>query len=58
MIIRISKKAKPEETRKALDKLARASKRKAKKLSDFYGKKKGMYGNPIQYQKIMRNEWT
>lgn len=51
MIIRITKKTKPEETQKALDKLARSRKKKAKKLSDFYGRKKGIYGDPIQFKK-------
>lgn len=58
MIIRISKRTKPEEAKRALDKLARSRKRKAKKLADFYGKKKGIYGDPIQYQKEIRDEWT
>jgi len=58
MIIRISIKNKPEETRKALEKLARSRRKKKKKLADFYGKGKGIYGNAIDYQNEVRNEWA
>jgi len=58
MIIRISSKNKPEETKKALDRLAHSRKRKRKKLSDFYGKMPGVYGDGLAYQKKMRDEWS
>lgn len=59
MVIRITRKSKPEETRIALDKLVnQRRKKKSKKLSEFYGKMKGVYGNGLQYQKRMRNEWS
>lgn len=58
VIVKISKKSNPEETRKALDKLATARGRRSKKLSDFYGKMKGVYGNGLEYQKKIRNEWS
>jgi hypothetical protein len=45
-------------TRKALDKLASHRKKRSKKLSDFYGKLKGTYGNGLEYQKKMRDEWS
>jgi hypothetical protein len=59
IVVRISKKSKPEETRKALDKLAgRRKKRSKKRLSDFYGKMKGTYGDGLDYQKKIRDEWS
>ncbi len=58
MVVKISAKNKPEETRKALDKLARKKGKKKKKLSDFYGKMPGTYGNGLSYQKEIRNEWA
>lgn len=58
MIIRISSKNKPEETKKALDKLARLRTKKKKKLADFYGKMKGYYGDPLAYQQKVRTEWS
>lgn len=58
MIIKISRKSKPEETRKALDRLVSQRKKKGKKLSDFYGKMKGIYGNGLTYQKKIRDEWS
>ncbi len=57
MVVRITKKNKPAQTKKALDKLAKTNKRKKKSLSDFYGKLPGAYGNPLTYQKKLRNEW-
>lgn len=58
VVIKISKKSKPEETRKALDKLASQRQKRSKKLSDFYGKLKGAYGNGLEYQKRLRDEWS
>lgn len=57
MIVRISKKNKPEQTKKALDKLAKSSKKKKKTLADFYGKMPGAFGDPLAYQKKLRDEW-
>lgn len=57
VIIKISRKSKPEETRKALDKLASKRNKKLKKLSDFYGKMRGVYGDALEYQKKIRDEW-
>lgn len=50
MIIRISKNTNPKEVRKLLNKLHRFRKSKFKKLSDFYGKKKGIYANALRFQ--------
>lgn len=58
MIIRISNKNKPEETRKTLEKLAQSRKKKRKGLADFYGKLPGAYGDPVKYQKKVRDEWA
>jgi len=58
MVVRITDKNKPEETKKALDKLARSRKKNSKKLSDFYGKMKGAFGDPLAYQKKVRDEWS
>jgi len=58
VVIKISRKSKPEETRKALEKLANKRKKKSKKLLDFYGKMKGAYGDPLEYQKKIRDEWS
>jgi hypothetical protein len=58
VIIKITKKSKPEETRKALDNLACERKKRSKKLSDFYGKMKGTYGDGLEYQKKIRDKWS
>lgn len=58
VIIKISRKSRPEETRKALDKLTDRPKKKGRRLSDFYGKMKGIYGNGLTYQKKIRDDWS
>jgi hypothetical protein len=58
MVVRITKKNNPEQTKKALEKLAISSNRKKKSLSDFYGKMRGAFGNGLAYQKKLRDEWT
>jgi hypothetical protein len=57
MIVRISSKDKPEKTRKALEKLATARRKKGRTLADFYGKLPGIFGNGLTYQKKVRDEW-
>lgn len=58
VIVRISKHSKAEETRKALDMLNKKNRRKkSKSLTDFYGKLPGAYGDGLNYQKKLRNEW-
>lgn len=58
VVIKISRKSKPEETRKALEKLASKRKKNKNNLSDFYGKMKRAYGDPFEYQKKIRDEWS
>lgn len=58
IVIKITRKSKPEETRKALDELASKRKKSPKKLSDFYGKMMGSYGDGLTYQKKLRDEWS
>jgi hypothetical protein len=58
VIVRISKHSKAEETRKALDMLNKKNgRKKSKSLADFYGKLQGAYGDGLNYQKKLRNEW-
>lgn len=58
LIVKISKNNKAEETKKALDLLAKKSlKSKSKSLEDFYGKMPNAFGDGLAYQKKMRNEW-
>lgn len=57
IVVRITKNSTPENTRKALKKLAeKAGKKTRKKLADFYGKMPGVYGDGLTYQKKIRNE--
>ena len=58
VIVRISKHNKAEETLKALDMFHKKNRRKKNKsLVDFYGKLPGAYGDGLDYQKKLRNEW-
>jgi len=54
MVITINKDTKPEEIDKELKKLPKSKK---KSLSSFYGKLKGVFGDGLEYQKKIRNEW-
>lgn len=58
MVVKISTKSDPKETQKALRKLAKNRTRKKKTLAEFYGKMPGVYGDGLDYQKKMRNEWV
>ena len=58
MIVKISAKNSSEETHRVLTKLVKNRNKKKKKLSDFYGKMPGTYGNGLDYQKKIRNEWA
>lgn len=51
MVVRISSKNKPEEIKKALEKMARTRKKSKNKLADFYGKMPGTFGDGLSYQK-------
>ncbi len=58
MVVKISANSKPEEAKKALERLARSRKRNnKKKLAAFYGKLPGAYGDGLTYQKKVRDEW-
>lgn len=57
MVIKISKNNKPSETRNALKKLSSRRDKKHKSLKDFYGKLKHSFGNALDYQKKVRDEW-
>ena len=57
-VVKISKNSKPEDTHKALNKLAEKIRKKPlRTLADFYGKMPGVYGDGLTYQKKIRNEW-
>lgn len=56
IIIKISKKSSESDIRKALSPLKKKKNNK-KTLADFYGKLKGVYGDGLEYQKKVRNEW-
>jgi hypothetical protein len=57
IVIKISSKNNPEQVRKALEKLRKSKKKGKKTLSDFYGKLPNMFGDGLEYQKKVRNEW-
>jgi len=54
MVITINKDTKAEEIEEALKKLPKSKK---KSLRSFYGKLKGTFGDGLEYQKKIRNEW-
>jgi hypothetical protein len=55
MVITINKDTNSEEIDKALKKLQKSKK---KNLSNFYGKLKGAFGDGMEYQKKIRDEWN
>jgi len=57
IIVKISAKNSSEQTQKTLRKLAKTRAKKKKTLTDFYGKMPGVYGDGLEYQKKVRNEW-
>ena len=54
MVITVNKDTKPEDIDKAIKKLPA---KKEKNLSSFYGKLKGAFGDGLEYQKKIRDEW-
>ena len=56
MVIVIDKKIDKKKVDAALQKLS-DSKKKTPKLSDFYGKLEGVFGDGLEYQKKIRSEW-
>jgi len=55
MVITINKNTRREEIDAALKKLPKSKK---KNLSSFYGKLKGIFGDGMEYQKKVRDEWS
>ena len=55
MVITINKNTKAEEIDAALKQLQKSKK---KGLSSFYGKLKGAFGDGLEYQKKIRDEWN
>jgi hypothetical protein len=55
MVITVNKNTKAEEIDEALKKLQKSKK---KNLSSFYGKLKGAFGDGLEYQKKLRDEWN
>lgn len=56
MVVVIKKNAKQKEIADAVKKLQDSAEKKPA-LSDFFGKLKGAFGNPMEYQQKIRNEW-
>jgi hypothetical protein len=54
MVITINKDTKAEDIDKAIKKMPKSKK---KTLSSFYGKLKGAFGDGLEYQKKVRDEW-
>ncbi len=54
MVITINKDTRPEEIDKALKQMQKSKK---KNVSRYYGKLKGVFGDGLEYQKKIRNEW-
>ena len=55
MVITVNKNTKSEDIELALKKLKKSKKKHD--LSSFYGKLKGAFGDALEYQKKVRNEW-
>lgn len=55
MVIVINKKTAKEEVKAALKKIKKSSNKPT--LTDFFGKLKGAFGDGLEYQKKLRNEW-
>jgi hypothetical protein len=56
MVVIIKKDATKEDIEKAI-KMLDESLPKKQRLADFYGKLKGVFGDGLEYQKKIRNEW-
>lgn len=56
MVITINKDTKPEEIGTALKKLDKSKKKS--NLTAYFGKLKGAFGDGLEYQKKVRNEWS
>jgi len=56
MVITISKDTGTKEIKEALDKLKKSKKKTT--MSAYYGKLKGAFGDGLDYQKKLRDEWS
>jgi len=58
MIVTVRKNSRADKIQSDLKKLSGRNKTSRKKrLADFYGKLKGVYGDGLEYQKQQRSEW-
>ncbi|MBS1502894.1 MAG: hypothetical protein JST32_12580 [Bacteroidetes bacterium] len=55
MVITIKKDTQSKDIQAALKKLEESKEKKT--LTSFYGKLKGVFGDAMEYQKKIRNEW-
>ncbi len=56
MVITINKDTKPDEIDAGLKKLSKS--RKSGGMAKYYGKLKGAFGDGLEYQKKIRDEWS
>ena len=58
IVVKLSRNSSLEETKKALEKLSKkVSQQKSKTLKDYFGKLPGAFGDGLESQKKVRNEW-
>ncbi len=58
VIVKISKNSFSHDTKKALEKLSKKlAKQNPKSLKDYFGKLPDTFGDGLEYQKKVRNEW-
>lgn len=58
IVVKLSRNSSLEESKKALERLSKkSSKQKSKTLKDYFGKLPGSFGDGLEYQKKVRNEW-
>ena len=57
VILKITRKTKPETVQKALRKLVTKSSKPKKTIADFYGALPRAYEDGLAYQKKQRDEW-
>ena len=55
VIVKISAESSPSETKKALEKLPKNQSKKT--LKEYFGKLPGAFGDGLEYQKKVRNDW-
>jgi len=57
VIIKILKNSSADDTRKALEGLAKKPPQKKESLKDYFGRLPDAFGDGLEYQKKARNEW-